>query len=79
MSDGPARALVAELIGPGLAAELDPGADLVCAGVNSGDLVRLALLVEERCGVDLTSADLAGLRSLEGIDRVLRRAGREAP
>lgn len=73
MSPEPARALLAELIGWSFATEIDPSADLVQSGVNSGDLVRLALLVEERYGVELSSDDMAALRSLDGLESLLER------
>jgi len=71
-----ARALLAELIGEPLAAGLDARADLVAAGVNSGDVVRLALLVEQRFGADLSTEDLEGLRSLDAVESLLDRLGR---
>lgn len=71
MSTG--RALLAELIGPAVTSRLAPGADLVRSGVNSGDLVRLALLLEERYGVALSAQDLEELRTVDGIEALVGR------
>ncbi len=71
MSTG--RALLAELIGPAFTARLGAGADLVRSGVNSGDLVRLALLLEERYGVALSAHDLEELRTVDGIEALVDR------
>lgn len=73
MSDHRGRALLAELVGDGTASQLDPGADLVRSGVNSGELVRLALLIEERYDKELSSDDLGELRTLDGIESLLQR------
>lgn len=73
MSADRGRALLVELVGDGVASQLDAGADLVRAGVNSGELVRLALLVEERYDVDLSSDDMGELRTLNGIEALLQR------
>jgi acyl carrier protein len=73
MSADRGRALLGELVGAGIAAQLEPGADLVRAGVNSGELVRLALLIEERYQVELSSDDMGELRTLDGIETLLRR------
>lgn len=67
------RALLAELIGDGVASQVEPGADLVRAGVNSGELVRMALLIEERYDTELSSDDMGELRTLEGIGSLLER------
>lgn len=49
--------------------------DLVSMGFNSGDLLRLAVTVEERTGLPLDDDELAALHTLDGIDRVLRAHG----
>ncbi|MER0245283.1 phosphopantetheine-binding protein [Streptomyces sp. 796.1] len=49
-----------------------PGdADLINAGLNSGDLIRLALDLEERTGTPLDDDELGALHTLDGINRVL--------
>lgn len=74
MSAERSRMLLAELVDPALVSELEDDADLVRSGVNSGDLVRLALLVEQRYGIELSTADLETMRSLGSIDAVIRRS-----
>lgn len=73
MSPERGRMLLAELVGAGTAAQFDADADLVRSGVNSGELVRLALLIEERYDTELSSDDMGELRTLDGIDSLLRR------
>ncbi|GAA4667027.1 phosphopantetheine-binding protein [Streptomyces youssoufiensis] len=49
-----------------------PGdADLINAGLNSGDLIRLALALEERTGAPLDDDELGALHTLDGINQVL--------
>lgn len=70
MSVDRARALLAELVG--LAANgIDPDDDLVMAGIDSGDLIRLALGIEERYQVELEADRLAELRSLSALAGLL--------
>ncbi len=73
MSAERGRALLAELIGDGVASQVEPSADLVRAGANSGELVRMALLIEERDDTELSSDDMGELRTLEGIGSLLER------
>ena len=78
MSMDRARELVAEIAGPGAAGEIGPDDDLVMAGVDSGDLIRLALSIEERYDAQLDAdrlAELRTLRALEGLLEQLERAG----
>ena len=70
-----ARALVAEVAGPGIVDDVQPDDDVLLAGVNSGDLIRLTLLLEERLGAELDADDLSELRTLAGIARFLERVG----
>ncbi|MEU5097878.1 acyl carrier protein [Streptomyces sp. NPDC020996] len=71
----PGRRLLLELVDvPGLFDELADDADLLSAGINSGELIRLALAIEERTGVPLDDDEMAGLYTIDGIDRVLRSA-----
>ena len=71
-----ARRLLHDLVDlPELLDEADPGSDLVSLGINSGDLLRLAVAVEDRTGVALSDDELAALHTLDGIERVLRVHG----
>lgn len=71
-----ARRLLHDLVDlPELLDEADPARDLMALGINSGDLLRVAVAVEDRTGVPLDDEELASLHTLEGIDRVLRVHG----
>ncbi|MHC3470255.1 phosphopantetheine-binding protein [Streptomyces sp. 7R007] len=72
----PGRRLLLELVDvPGLFDGLDDDADLLSAGINSGELIRLALAIEERTGVPLDDEEMTALYTIDGIDRVLAAAG----
>jgi acyl carrier protein len=71
-----ARELLAEVTGAEVAERVGPADDLVLAGVDSGDLIRLALLIEERLDGALDPERLQDLRTLAAIDAVLQE---EAP
>ncbi|MCS0602719.1 acyl carrier protein [Streptomyces sp. LP11] len=43
--------------------------DLAASGIDSGDLVRLVLLVEQRAGVEITADDMEKLRSIGDYER----------
>ncbi|MDT0436309.1 MULTISPECIES: acyl carrier protein [Streptomyces] len=71
------RELLVELTGT--AEYADPGAigddvDLAASGIDSGDLVRLVLLVEQRLGVEIGAEDMEELRSIADYERFV--AGR---
>jgi acyl carrier protein len=71
-----ARQLLLDLVElPDLVAGAAPDSDLISLGINSGDLLRLAVAVEERTGEPLGDEDLASLHTLDGIDQVLRAHG----
>ena len=70
----PGRELLSELVG-GIADELGSDDDLLLAGIDSGDLIRLGMLIEDRYGVELKADDLAGLRRLAAIDALVNRVG----
>jgi acyl carrier protein len=75
-----ARALLTEAdpaIGP-LLDRLDADAPLIDAGVDSAQLVELALLLEERFGAPLDAAELDRLSTLRSIDELLSQRAREA-
>jgi acyl carrier protein len=68
----PARTLLAELIhDPELASQIPPDQPLLFAGVNSGDVVRLTLAVEERLGRALSEPEVIGMRTIADVDRLL--------
>ena len=68
----PGRQLLMEVLDvPEVAARLPADADLILAGINSGDLIRLGLSIEERTHRPLTDDDLMDLQTVDGIDRVL--------
>ncbi|KUN00174.1 acyl carrier protein [Streptomyces yokosukanensis] len=43
--------------------------DLAASGIDSGDLVRLVLLVEQRAGVEITAEDMETLRTIADYER----------
>jgi acyl carrier protein len=68
----PGRRLLMEVLDvPEVAAKIPSDADLILAGINSGDLIRLGLSIEERTHLPLSDDDLMDLQTVEGIDRVL--------
>lgn len=71
----PARRLLADTIrDPELAGELAADQPMLYAGVNSGDIVRLTLAVEGALRRPLSEAEVAGLRTLADVDRLLATA-----
>jgi acyl carrier protein len=74
----PARVLVAAVLDSRpLLDRIADSDDLTERGVNSGDLVRIALRCEEQLDRQLSDDELAGLSSIEAIDRILRSPGLE--
>jgi acyl carrier protein len=70
MSTG--RRLLMEILDvPEIVAQIPADADLILAGINSGDLIRLGLAIEERTHLPLSDDDLMDLQTVGGIDRVL--------
>jgi acyl carrier protein len=68
----PGRQLLMEVLDvPEIGAKIPPDADLILAGINSGDLIRLGLTIEERTNLPLSDDDLMDLQTVSGIDRVL--------
>ncbi len=68
----PGRQLLMEVLDvPEVAAKIPADADLILSGINSGDLIRLGLTIEERTHLSLTDDDLMDLQTVDGIDRVL--------
>jgi acyl carrier protein len=63
-----ARELVrAGLDTPALIDQLGDDDDLIGGGVNSGELVRIALRCEQRLGRALTDEELAGLSTIHAV------------
>ncbi|QKW08203.1 acyl carrier protein [Streptomyces sp. NA04227] len=60
--------------------EIADDANLSASGVDSGDLVRLVLLIEERTGVEVTAEDMDDLSSISDYERLIadRRAAEGA-
>ncbi|CAG6398700.1 acyl carrier protein [Streptomyces cocklensis] len=50
--------------------------DLTASGIDSGDLVRLVLLIEQRTGVEITAEDMEGLATIADYEAFV--AGRGA-
>jgi acyl carrier protein len=68
----PGRELLMEVLDvPELATTIADEADLILAGINSGDLIRLGLTIEERTQLPLDDDDLLALQTVSGIDRLL--------
>jgi acyl carrier protein len=68
----PGRQLLMEVLDvPEVARKIRADEDLILAGINSGDLIRLGLTIEERTHLPLTDDDLMDLQTVDGIDRVL--------
>jgi acyl carrier protein len=56
---------------PSLIDHLGDDDDLMTGGVNSGEVVRIALRCEERLGRALTDDELAGLNSVRAVAKLL--------
>lgn len=68
----PGHALLLEFVDmPELLDGIGRDDDLTTAGLNSGDLIRLALAIEEQTGNPLDDDELTALHTVEGIDQVL--------
>ncbi|MBZ3906071.1 MULTISPECIES: acyl carrier protein [Streptomyces] len=66
------RELLTELTGTSEYAEkLGDDTDLAASGIDSGDLVRLVLLVEQRMGVEITAPDMEELSTIGDYERFL--------
>jgi acyl carrier protein len=64
------RELLVELTGTTeYADQVGEDVDLAASGIDSGDLVRLVLLVEQRLGVEITAEDMEGLRTIADYER----------
>ncbi|QKV96258.1 acyl carrier protein [Streptomyces sp. NA02950] len=78
---GTVREMLVELTGtPEFAEGVEDDADLSASGIDSGDLVRLVLLIEQRTGVEVTAEDMEGLTTLADYERfVAGRTGAAQP
>ncbi|MFF3350419.1 acyl carrier protein [Streptomyces sp. NPDC002779] len=64
------RELLVELTGTAeYADQVGDDVALVDTGIDSGDLVRLVLLVEQRLGVEITAEDVQELRTIADYER----------
>ncbi|MEE1928330.1 acyl carrier protein [Streptomyces sp. TRM 70351] len=66
------RELLVELTGTAEFADagrVGDDVDLAASGIDSGDLVRLVLLVEQRVGVEITADDMEELRTIADYER----------
>ncbi|MEU8958977.1 acyl carrier protein [Streptomyces sp. NPDC048518] len=70
------REMLVELTGlTEFGGEITDDADLSASGVDSGDLVRLVLLIEERTGVEVTAEDMDDLSSIADYERLIAARG----
>lgn len=66
------RTLLVELTGTADYADaVGDDVDLAASGIDSGDLVRLVLLVEQRTGVEITAEDMEELRTIADYERFI--------
>ncbi|MET9610791.1 acyl carrier protein [Streptomyces sp. NPDC006512] len=70
------RGMLVELTGtPEFAESIGDDVDLGASGIDSGDLVRLVLLIEQRTGAEVTAEEMERLVTLADYERFV--AGRE--
>ena len=66
------RTMLVELTGtPEFADGVGDDEDLSASGIDSGDLVRLVLLIEQRTGQEVTAQDMEGLSTITDYERFL--------
>ncbi|MCX5214396.1 acyl carrier protein [Kitasatospora sp. NBC_00240] len=64
------REMLVELTGmPEFTDGIGDDTDLSASGIDSGDLVRLVLLIEQRTGTEVTAEDVDGLVTLADYER----------
>jgi acyl carrier protein len=67
------REMLVELTGmPEFADGISDDTDLNASGIDSGDLVRLVLLIEQRTGVEVTAEDMDGLATIADYERFVK-------
>ncbi|MBC3840799.1 acyl carrier protein [Streptacidiphilus sp. 4-A2] len=73
------RTMLVELTGtPEFADAVGDDDDLSASGIDSGDLVRLVLLIEQRTGQEVTAQDMENLSSIADYERFLAERGAAA-
>ncbi|MEU6862237.1 acyl carrier protein [Streptomyces sp. NPDC046876] len=73
------RALLREITGlTALVDRLDAEADLITSGVDSGDLIRLVVRLEEERGAEISAEELDGLTTIAAFERLLHTGGAAA-
>ncbi|HEV7898803.1 MAG TPA: phosphopantetheine-binding protein [Planosporangium sp.] len=71
-----ARELVAQCLdNPRLIDRIGDDEDLQGAGVNSGEVIQIALRCEEVLGRPLSNEEVDAIDSLRRVDKLLRNAG----
>jgi len=65
------RELLASLLDDPTLVEVAADEDLLAAGLNSGDIIRLALAIEEITGEPLDDRALSRLYTVDGLEEVL--------
>lgn len=74
----PGRKLLIEITGDtDLVSAISDVHPLALSGVNSGDLVRVMLTLEERLGRPLSAAQAEGLTTIKSIDELLAESDPE--
>lgn len=74
-----ARAILGMVMGPAVVARIAADADLRRTGLGSGELIRLCLLVEQECDVELTEEDIDGMRTLRDVQLLIDRPRGDRP
>ncbi|MEV7780132.1 acyl carrier protein [Kitasatospora sp. NPDC088351] len=70
------RKMLVDLTGlPEFADAIEDTADLTASGIDSGDMVRLVLLIEQHTGAEVTAGDLEGLSTIADYERFLAGHG----
>lgn len=70
------RPMLVELTGtPEYAEGIGDDTDLTASGIDSGDMVRLVLLVEQRTGVEITAEDMQQLSTIGDYERFVAEHG----
>jgi acyl carrier protein len=67
------------VMGPAVVARIAADADLRRTGLGSGELIRLCLLVEQECDVELTEEDIDGMRTLRDVQLLIDRPRGDRP
>lgn len=66
------RAMLAEIMRmPEFVADLEPGDNLILAGVNSGDVIRLVAMVEQRYAVEVDADAVERLTTIGAFEELV--------